>query len=346
MRRRTLGNGGPRVSALGLGCMGMSEFYGARRRSESIAVIHRALDLGVDFLDTADMYGPGHNEELVGRAIEGRRDEVVLATKFGIVSESTTRRPRRRRQARVRPPAPCDASLQRLGVDHIDLYYLHRVDPEVPIEETVGAMAELVRGGQGPALGPVGGRAPTPCARAHAVHPIAALQSEYSLFTREPGGGILPTARELGIALVAYSPIGRGFLTGTLRRREEFAEDDFRKHLPRFQGENAEHNQRPGGARSRDRRGGRLHRRPSSRWRGCSPRARTSSRSRAPSGCAIWRRTPRRPITLTPAQLAALERAVPAGAARGGRYPDMSPIENLTSQVRRDSAWGRRSRCG
>jgi aryl-alcohol dehydrogenase-like predicted oxidoreductase len=238
MDYRILGTGGPRVSAIGLGCMGMSEFYGPADEATSVATIHRALDLGVNLLDTADMYGIGHNERLVGRAIAGRRDEVVLATKFGIVREDG--------QGRIDSSAgyarrAIDASLARLGVDHVDLYYLHRRDPDVPIEETVGALAELVRAGKVLHIGLSEVGAET-LRRAHAVHPIAALQSEYSLWTRDVETEVLPVARELGTALVAYSPIGRGFLTGTISSTQELAGDDFRRTNPRFQGENLRHN--------------------------------------------------------------------------------------------------------
>ncbi|MGW5161166.1 aldo/keto reductase [Nonomuraea wenchangensis] len=240
MKNRTLGVGGPRVSALGLGCMGMSEFYGPADDSESIAVIHRALDLGITFLDTADMYGRGANEELVGRAVKDRRDEVVLATKFGIKRDGATRTIENSPEY-IR--AACDASLRRLGVDHIDLYYMHRRNPAVPVEESVGAMADLVREGKVRHLGLSEVSAPTLRAAA-AVHPIAALQSEYSLFTRDLEAEILPAARELGVALVAYSPISRGLLTGAPPTSGELAPDDFRRTFPRTSGENAEHNAR------------------------------------------------------------------------------------------------------
>jgi aryl-alcohol dehydrogenase-like predicted oxidoreductase len=220
--------------------MGMSEFYGASNDDESIAVIHRAVDLGVNFLDTADMYGSGKNESLVGKALKGRRDSVVLATKFAVVRgeggsfEGVSGKPDYVKQA-------CDRSLQRLGVDHIDLYYQHRVDPQVPIEETVGAMAELVKAGKVKHLG-LSEAAPDTIRRAHKVHPIAALQTEYSLWSRDPEDGPLAATKELGIAFVAYSPLGRGFLTGRYRSIEDFAPDDFRRNNPRFQGENFEKN--------------------------------------------------------------------------------------------------------
>jgi aryl-alcohol dehydrogenase-like predicted oxidoreductase len=240
MERRRLGRNGPTVSAIGLGCMGMSEFYGPGDDAESIATIHRALDLGVDFLDTADMYGPYTNEELVGRAIRGRRDEVVLATKFGIVrADDRTVRTINGRPDYVR--AACDGSLRRLGVETIDLYYQHRVDPATPIEDTVGAMAELVRAGKVRWLG-LSEAGPETLRRASAVHPIAAVQTEYSLWSRDPEDGVLAACRELGIGFVAYSPLGRGFLTGQIKRFEDLAPDDYRRMSPRFQGDNFQKN--------------------------------------------------------------------------------------------------------
>ncbi|RFC44651.1 MAG: putative oxidoreductase [Verrucomicrobia bacterium] len=237
MKQRALGKNGPLVSALGLGCMGMSDFYGARDDAESSATIHRALDHGLTFLDTADMYGFGDNEELVGRAVAGRRNQVFLATKFGIVRSRTDATVRGINGKPDYVRAACDASLRRLGVETIDLYYQHRVDPNTPIEETVGAMAELVRAGKVRHLG-LSEAGPDTIRRAHAVHPITALQSEYSLWTRDPEDGVLATLRELGIALVAYSPLGRGFLTGQIKRFEDFAADDYRRQSPRFQGPN------------------------------------------------------------------------------------------------------------
>ncbi|MBP1728710.1 MAG: aldo/keto reductase, partial [Deltaproteobacteria bacterium] len=243
MQQRKLGTEGLVVSAQGLGCMGMSDFYGHRDEAEAISTIRRALDLGVNFLDTSDMYGPFTNEELIGKAIKGRRKEVAIATKFGIMRSNQpapgggwapitgiSGRPEYVRSA-------CDASLQRLGVDHIDLYYQHRVDVNVPIEETVGAMSDLVTAGKVLYIG-LSEASPATIRRAHAVHPVTALQSEYSLWTRDPEDEVLPTLRELGIGFVAYSPLGRGFLTGQLKSPDDFDVDDYRRNSPRFQGEN------------------------------------------------------------------------------------------------------------
>ncbi|MFL5261194.1 MAG: aldo/keto reductase [Anaeromyxobacteraceae bacterium] len=242
MEQRTLGREGLTVSAVGLGCMGMSEFYGPSDEAESVATLHRALELGVTLLDTADMYGPFKNEELVGRALRGRRERAVLATKFGNERQpdgtwiGINGRPEYVKKA-------CDGSLRRLGVDHIDLYYQHRVDPTVPIEDTVGAMADLVRAGKVRYLG-LSEAGPATIRRAHAVHPISALQTEYSLWSRDVEDEILPAVRELGIGFVAYSPLGRGFLTGRFKKPEDLPEGDFRRSNPRFQGENFDRNLR------------------------------------------------------------------------------------------------------
>ena len=241
MEERYLGRSGLKVSAMGLGCMGMSEFYGTPDPAESIATIHRAIELGITFLDTADMYGHGANEELVGKAIAGKRNQVVLATKFGIVRDPSD--PSKRgidgRPEYVRPA--CEASLRRLGVETIDLYYQHRVDPAVPIEETVGAMAELVREGKVRYIG-LSEPGPETLRRAHRIHPVAAVQSEYSLWSRDPETEIIPACRQLGIGFVPYSPLGRGFLTSRIRSVEDLPQGDYRARTPRFQKENLEKN--------------------------------------------------------------------------------------------------------
>ena len=305
--------------------MGMSEFYGQGDEAEATATIQRALDLGVNFLDTSDMYGSGHNERLVGAAIEGRRDEVVLATKFGIVRDPESPMGRSLNGRPEYVSRACDASLRRLGVEHIDLYYQHRVDPSVPIEETVGAMASLVEQGKVRYLGLSEASAQT-IRRAQAVHPVAALQSEYSLWTRELEEEILPTLRELGIGLVAYSPLGRGFLTGRFRSPEDFPEDDFRRHNPRFQGENFYANLRlvervQELAREHDCTPGQL----ALAWvlhqgEDIVPIPGTKRRRYLEENVAATE------INLTEDDLRRLDEAAPVGATAGDRYPDMSSV--------------------
>jgi aryl-alcohol dehydrogenase-like predicted oxidoreductase len=322
MDTRALGTQGLVVSALGLGCMGMSEFYGASDEEEAIATIHEALDLGVTFLDTADMYGPFTNERLVGKAIRGRRDEVVLATKFG-----NERRPDgtwvgvNGRPEYVR--TACDASLQRLGVEIIDLYYQHRVDPAVPIEETIGAMAGLVEAGKVRFLG-LSEAAPATIRRAYVTYPITALQTEYSLWTRDPEDGILETVRALGIGFVAYSPLGRGFLTGRFRHLADFGEGDYRTNSPRFQGENFEKNKKL-----------------IARIEAIASRMKITSGQLALAWvlaqgddivpipgtkhlCYLKENLGALGIRLTADDLVALDRAFPKGATAGARYPEAS----------------------
>ena len=324
MQQRALGKSGLRVSAIGLGCMGMSEFYGASSESEATATIHRALDLGMTFLDTADMYGPFTNEKLVGKALRGRRHEAVIATKFGNMRGEdgsflgVNGRPDYVRRC-------CDASLQRLGVDEIDLYYQHRVDSNVPIEETVGAMAELVRAGKVHHLG-MSEAGPATIRRAHAVHAITALQTEYSLWSREPEDEILPVVRELGIGFVAYSPLGRGFLTGRFKSLDDFAPDDYRRNSPRFKGENFQRNLRLV-----------QHIEELARAKGVTP-------SQLALAWVLRRGDDIVPIPgtkhvryleenaraidieLTPDDLRRIEEIAPKGVAAGDRYPDMSLV--------------------
>lgn len=321
MQTRTLGRNGPRVSALGLGCMGMSDFYGPRDDHESLATLHHALDRGVNFLDTADMYGFGENELLLGRLLSQRRSEVFLATKFGFVRDRSD--PGKRvvdgRPEYVR--AACDASLRRLGVETIDLYYAHRLNPAIPAEETVGAMAELVRAGKVRHLG-LSEVGPTNLRRACAVHPIAAVQSEYSLWSRDPEAGPLAACRVLGVGFVPYSPLGRGFLTGQIQRFEDFAEDDQRRHQPRFQGENFARNLALV-TRIREIAAG----------KGCTAAQLALAWVLAQGDDIVPIPGTRRvrnldenlgalDVRLTPADLAAIEAAFPAAAVAGSRYPE------------------------
>ena len=325
MDKRTLGSQGLEVSEQGLGCMGMSEFYGTSDEDEAIATIHRYLDVGGNFLDTADMYGPFINEKLVGRAVRERREWVVVATKFGNQRGDDgsflgiNGSPDYVRQA-------CDASLERLGVDFIDLYYQHRVDNEVPIEETFGAMAELVDAGKVKYLG-ISEAAPETVRRAHAVHPVTALQTEYSLWSRDPEDALLPTVRELGIGFVAYSPLGRGFLSGSIRSLDDLEDNDFRRRSPRFQGENFERNlelvdrvgeiaEEKGVSPSQLALAWVLH-----RGEDIVPIPGTKRRSYLDENIAASE------IDLTADDLELIDAAAPAGAASGDRYPDMSTVD-------------------
>jgi aryl-alcohol dehydrogenase-like predicted oxidoreductase len=322
MRTRTLGNSDLTVSALGLGCMGMSEFYTNAGDEESIQTIHRALDLGLNFLDTADMYGPFRNEELVGRAIRGRRGQVVLATKFGNVrGEDGAWLGVSGRPDYVR--ACCDASLRRLGVDHIDLYYQHRVDRTVPIEETVGAMSRLVAEGKVRYLG-MSEASPATLRRGHATHPISALQTEYSLWTRDPEDEVLPAARELGITFVAYSPLGRGFLTARFKTFEDIPEKDYRRNSPRFQGENFAKNLEL--VRAVERMAAERKVKPSqlalawvlARGEDIVPIPGTSRRDHLEENLAALE------VLLSEADLARIDAIAPQGVAAGPRYPEAS----------------------
>jgi len=322
VNERKLGANGPVIAPLGLGCMGMSEFYGKSDDDQSIAVIHRALDLGLRLFDTADMYGRGHNETLLGRALQGRRDQAIVATKFAVVRgedgsfRGVCGRPEYVKQA-------CDASLQRLGIERIDLYYQHRVDPEVPIEDTVGAMADLIHAGKVRWLG-LSEAAPATIRRAHAVHPITALQTEYSLWSRDPEDALLPLCEDLGIAFVAYSPLGRGVLTGTIRKPDELEPGDFRRYLPRMAGENLDKNLALVDRVTQI-----------AQARGCTPAQLALAWLLARSGIVLpipgTRKLSRlqenvdgSQLILTADELARLDEVAPPGAAVGTRYPEPS----------------------
>ncbi len=326
MDTRALGTQGLVVSAEGLGCMGMSEFYGSGDKAEAVATLHRALELGITLLDTADMYGPFTNEQLVGEAIADRRDELILATKFGFVRDPENPHARAINGRPDYVQSACDASLRRLATDHIDLYYQHRVDPDVPIEETVGAMAELVDAGKVRFLG-LSEAAPATIRRAHAVHPISALQTEYSLWSRDPEDEILATVRELGIGFVAYSPLGRGFLTGQITSPEDFEDNDFRRVNPRFIGENFAKNLElvdrvRSLAADKDCTPGQL----ALAWvlaqgDDIVPIPGTKRRTYLEQNAEATE------IALSSSELEAIDEAAPRGAASGDRYPDMSGVD-------------------
>ncbi|HSN07226.1 MAG TPA: aldo/keto reductase [Candidatus Angelobacter sp.] len=328
MRTRTLGTD-LQVGAVGLGCMGMSDFYGPHDDAQSIAVLDRALDLGVTLYDTSDMYGIGHNEELLGRWLARTRDRVVLATKFGIERRRDDPTHRRVRGDAEYVRAACDASLRRLGTDHIDLWYQHRVDPTVPIEETVGAMAELVAAGKVRHLG-LSEAAPETIRRAHAVHPVTAVQTEWSLWSRDIEDEVVPTCRELGIGIVPYSPLGRGFLTGTIASLDALADNDFRRHNPRFTGHALEHNRQVAAGLGEPAAGlGITQGQLALAWvlsRGDDVVPIPGTRRAA----YLEENVAADDVVLDDAVLARIDAVVPAGAFQGDRYPDMTPVNGVT----------------